>query len=205
MAAADYRPYETLVREAARIGRTQRSICASPSQRIGPRLAPWPGVIPTLEFALACTHRLGIVTNCSEQLGRRGGGPRRRAVRFSVVVTSERAGIYKPDPRPYRTCDRMSSVFRLTACPVRCRFGLRPLRHFQGQGSTPIGTTAIGLTAPAEAPRPLIESRARWRNFRHWQCARSETGFTRIRSQRARNPRNLRPASPTADESNRYS
>jgi HAD superfamily hydrolase (TIGR01549 family) len=43
---------------------------------------------------------LGVVTNCSETLGRTAID--RIAVQFRVVVTAERAGYYKPDPRPYQ-------------------------------------------------------------------------------------------------------
>ena len=59
----------------------------------------WDEAAEVLE-KLRQTHRLGVVTNCSEKLGRMAA--RRVGVPFDVIVTSERAGYYKPDPRPYR-------------------------------------------------------------------------------------------------------
>ena len=48
---------------------------------------------------LAGSVPLGVVTNCSNELGRRAA--ERVGVPFDVVVTAERAGAYKPRPEPY--------------------------------------------------------------------------------------------------------
>ena len=91
-----YRPYEELVREAA----VQVGFPASYADLLTARwdeLQPWPGVRATLE-QLRGRYKLAVVTNCSEALGHRAAG---LAGAFDVVVTSERAGFYKPDPRPY--------------------------------------------------------------------------------------------------------
>jgi 2-haloalkanoic acid dehalogenase type II len=92
-----YRPYEELVREAA----VQVGFPAGFAPQLAARwdeLQPWPGVPETLA-ELRGRYQLAVVTNCSETLGRRAaallGG-------FDVVVTSERAGFYKPHARPYQ-------------------------------------------------------------------------------------------------------
>ena len=48
--------------------------------------------------ALRPHSRLGVVTNCSRALGHRAAAL--LGVDWDVVVTSEEAGYYKPDPRP---------------------------------------------------------------------------------------------------------
>ena len=51
---------------------------------------------------LAPHYKLGVVTKCSEESGRIAadllGEP------FDVIVTSEQAGFYKPDPEPSSRC-----------------------------------------------------------------------------------------------------
>lgn len=89
-----YRPYETLVREAA----LATGLPAEAAGRLGSEwesLAPWDDAVETLE-RLRRDARIGVVTNCSERLGRRAASL--LGVPFDVVVTAERAGFYKPDP-----------------------------------------------------------------------------------------------------------
>lgn len=61
------------------------------------RLEPWPEV-PQVLSSLGGIP-MGVVTNCSEALAQRAA--RRVGVPFSVVVSAERAGAYKPDSGPY--------------------------------------------------------------------------------------------------------
>lgn len=95
--AGAWRPYEELVREAA----VQTGLPAEYAHQLAARweeLQPWPGVKETLD-QLRGRYRLAVVTNCSEEQGQRAArivGP------FDVVVTSERAGFYKPQARPYQ-------------------------------------------------------------------------------------------------------
>nr|WP_042197729.1 HAD-IA family hydrolase [Kibdelosporangium sp. MJ126-NF4]CEL23138.1 Probable haloacid dehalogenase [Kibdelosporangium sp. MJ126-NF4]CTQ90276.1 Probable haloacid dehalogenase [Kibdelosporangium sp. MJ126-NF4] len=97
-AVGDYRPYEDLVAEAARL------------QGVGPdrvdalvarwdELAPWPEA-PEVVAAVGRRARIGVVTNCSNELGHRAAA--RVGVDFDIVVTAEAAGAYKPRPEPYR-------------------------------------------------------------------------------------------------------
>ena len=114
-------------------------------------LTPWDDARPFLG-ALG-TRRIGVVTNCSDTLGRRAAA--RLGVPFDVVVTSERAGYYKPHPAPYRL-----ALAELGLAPARVLFVC-------GSGFDLFGTAAVGLDTlwhnraglarPGEAPAPLAE------------------------------------------------
>lgn len=98
-------------------------------------------------------RRRGVVTNCSETLGRRAASL--LGVRFDVVVTSERAGFYKPHPAPYRL-----ALEELTLPAEQVLFVC-------GSGFDLLGTAAVGrdtlwhnragLAKPDQAPPPLAE------------------------------------------------
>jgi 2-haloacid dehalogenase len=93
-----YRPYETLVREAA----IDAGLSASCAERLESRwgeIEPWPEV-PQVLAKLAQHLPLAVATNCSERLGRTAA--RCAGDVFKVVVTAEGAGFYKPRPEPYR-------------------------------------------------------------------------------------------------------
>jgi 2-haloalkanoic acid dehalogenase type II len=95
-AAGRYVPYLDIVSAAATdVGLPRES--ASMLEARWDSLPPWPDVMPGLA---AVTVPKGVVTNCSEALGRRAvtrvGAP------FNVVVTAERAGAYKPASDPYQ-------------------------------------------------------------------------------------------------------
>jgi 2-haloalkanoic acid dehalogenase type II len=152
-ACGAYRPYETLVREAAAETGLPATVADALEER-WTELAPWDGVAEVLDD-LRATHKLGVVTNCSERLGRLAAG--RLDVPMDVVVTSERAGYYKPDPRPYRL-----ALQELGASPADTLF-------VAGSGFDMFGTAAVrldtfwhnraGLALPAGAPAPLREAR----------------------------------------------
>jgi HAD superfamily hydrolase (TIGR01493 family) len=129
-----YRPYEDLVAEAAEAVGMPRRLAADLEDRYG-ELRPWPGVTETLQALAARSVRLGVVTNCSERLGRIAAGC--VGVELDAVVTAERAGFYKPDPRPYR--------LGLQALGVEpARVGLATYWHDRA-----------GMAAPDGAPPPL--------------------------------------------------
>ena len=91
-----YRPYETLVREAARdVGLPER--LGDELERRWPELQPWPeapGVLKQLGLPLA------VATNCSNRLGRQAAD--RVGVPLTVIETAESVGFYKPRPEVYR-------------------------------------------------------------------------------------------------------
>jgi 2-haloacid dehalogenase len=91
-----YRPFEDIVRDAATTVGIDRPKADELLHRWG-EAAPWPDVPDVLAHLNSYTRF--IVTNCSERLGKLAAA---RAGRFDLVMTAERAGAYKPDPRPYR-------------------------------------------------------------------------------------------------------
>lgn len=149
-----YRPYETLVAEAARSTGLSDKV-ALELERQWETIKPWdeaPGILRQLEER----HRLGVVTNCSERLGRAAAA--KLGVPFDVIVTSERAGFYKPRPEPYRL-----ALAELKLEPQEVLF-------VAGSGFDLIGTSKVGLDTywhnrvglqrPAGAPAPMRESRS---------------------------------------------
>jgi len=98
-----YRPFEEIVREAAKEVGLPKQKADALLRRWGD-FGPWPDVPPVLA-KIDGTKRF-IVTNCSRKLGRLASF---RAGHFDLVVTAEEAGAYKPDPLPYRMAlDRLA-------------------------------------------------------------------------------------------------
>src|SRR4051812_43798580 len=96
--AGDYRPHDDLVAEAAeRIGLPPDRAPALVGRLCG--LKPWPEA-PAVLALLRATVKIGVVTNCSEEVGRRAAA--QVGVPFGVIATAEAAGAYKPRPEPYR-------------------------------------------------------------------------------------------------------
>lgn len=111
--AGAYRPYESVVREAAEAtGLDPR--CAEVLVKRWNELAPWPEA-PAVLRQLASRVPLGIATNCSERLGRMAA--ERTGGAFAAVVTAEGAGYYKPRPEPYR-----AALSQLKTPPARTLF-----------------------------------------------------------------------------------
>jgi 2-haloacid dehalogenase len=100
--------------------------------------------------------KLAVVTNCSEQLGTLAAS--RIETRWDCVVTAERAGYYKPHPRPY-----ILALESLGVSPADAAF-------VAGSGYDLIGTSAVGLRTywhnryglprPVGAPARTYESTA---------------------------------------------
>ncbi len=91
-----YRPFEDVIRDAAAVVGIERATAEELLSRWGEPV-PWPDVPDTLARLHGYTRF--VVTNCSERLGALAAA---RAGTFDLVMTAERAGAYKPDPRPYR-------------------------------------------------------------------------------------------------------
>ena len=148
-----YRPYEVLVAEAARASALPERVSVALRNEWN-AIEPWeeaPRVLRELK-----DYRLGVVTNCSEDLGRAAAS--RVGVPFEVIVTSERAGFYKPDPRPYRLALR---ELALTASEVLFVAG----SGFDLVGTSRVGLDTywhnrVGLERPPAAPPPLHEARS---------------------------------------------
>lgn len=147
-----YQPYEELVAQAAENLGLSRSLAADLEQRWG-TLDPWTSVITTLT-SLKRTHRIGVVTNCSERLGQIAAD--RVSVPFDVIVTSERAGFYKPHPRPYQL-----ALDELGLPPERVLFVAGSGYDLFGTSKTGMDTfwhNRVKLPAPEGAPPPMAES-----------------------------------------------
>lgn len=141
-----YRPYETLVREAAEIAGFPATLADELERRWG-ELTPWHDATATLK-QLEGRVKLGVVTNCSDRLGRRAASL--VGVHFDVVVTSERAGFYKPDPRTYRL-----ALAELGVTPERTLFVAGSAFDLFGTSVVGLDTywhNRVGLAAPDGAP-----------------------------------------------------
>jgi 2-haloalkanoic acid dehalogenase type II len=91
-----YRPFDDIVRDSAGEVGIERAKADDLLRRWG-ESEPWPDVSRVLPHLT--TYTRFIVTNCSERLGALAAA---RVGKFDLVMTAERAGAYKPDPRPYR-------------------------------------------------------------------------------------------------------
>jgi len=152
--AGSYRAYETLVAEAAEAVGLPRRLACDLAAGYG-ELEPW-SEAPAVLAALQCLLPLGIVTNCSEELGRIAAA--RTGADFAVIVTAERAGFYKPHPRPYRI-----ALDALGVAAERCLFVAGSPYDLFGTGSLGIPTywhNRLGLMAPPEAPTPPWSEKA---------------------------------------------
>jgi 2-haloacid dehalogenase len=148
--AGRYRAYEELVGEAAEAVGLPRSLAVQLAARYG-EIAPW----PEAPAVLGSLHRfgipLGVVTNCSEALGRVAAD--RVGVAFSVVVTAARAGHYKPDPAPYEL-----ALQEIGVAPERCLFVAGSAYDLFGTARVGLPTwwhDRVGMALPPGAPPPL--------------------------------------------------
>ena len=91
-----YRPYETLVREAAADVGLPEGL-GGELERRWLELQPWPEAAAVLKTIPA---PLAVATNCSIRLGRQAAD--RVGVPFKIVETAESVGFYKPRPEVYR-------------------------------------------------------------------------------------------------------
>jgi 2-haloacid dehalogenase len=149
-----YRPYEILVAEAACEVGLPRSLAAELAGRYG-ELLPWPEV-PAVLGTLQPHVKLAIVTNCSQALALKAaactGGD------FAAIVSAERAGFYKPDPRPYR-----QALAELGLVPERCLFVAGSSYDLFGTAAVGLPTfwhDRIGMALPPGAPAPFLRHRS---------------------------------------------
>lgn len=144
-----YRPYETLVGEAAVAVGLAADLGRHLTARYG-ELAPWPEVADVLG-ALHGRVPLGVVTNCSDALGRIAVD--RTGIAFDAVVTAQRAGFYKPHPQPYRL-----ALAELGAAPQDCLFVAGSPYDLFGAGAVGLPVywhDRIGMEIPSGAPTPI--------------------------------------------------
>lgn len=124
-----YRPYETLVREAA----VEAGLTAHAGDELERRwgeLAPWPEVGAVLG-ELGRHVPLAVATNCSVRLGRMAAD--RTGARFKTVATAESVGYYKPRREVY-----LAVLAELGTDPARTLF-------VAGSASDVPGAKGVGM------------------------------------------------------------
>ena len=147
-----YVAYEQLVRDAAHItGLPDSTVNKLETQWA--ELPVWSGARETLKV-LQPHCKLAVVTNCSRRMGHRAAGL--LGIAWDAVVTSEEAGFYKPDPRPYLLALQRLGVQADQAAFVAgsgydlfgtAQVGLRTYWH-----------NRVGLNLPDGAPPPEVQS-----------------------------------------------
>jgi 2-haloalkanoic acid dehalogenase type II len=145
-----YRAYEDLVAEAAEVVGLPRGLAGDLEARYF-QLQPWPGARDTLGTIAAAGVSLGVVTNCSERLGRIAADC--LGVDLAVIVTAERAGFYKPHPRPY-----LLGLEELKVGPEHCLFVAGSAYDLVGTANVGLPTywhDRMGMTSPEGVPAPL--------------------------------------------------
>ncbi|MCY4399652.1 MAG: HAD-IA family hydrolase [Gemmatimonadetes bacterium] len=144
-AAGAYVPYVDLVADSAEAVGMPRAFALRLAARWD-ELAPWPGAGSVLR-GLARDWPLGVVTNCSDELGHRAaalvGAP------FRAVVTAESAGFYKPDARIY-----MAGAQAMGARPDEVLF-------VAGSPFDVVGADAAGMSVVWHNPLGIAADRAR--------------------------------------------
>jgi len=142
--AGRYCPYEELVGAAAVATGLPDGASTALFREWG-HVKPWPEASTVLE-RLASRVKLAVVTNCSDALARRAvtatGGT------YDVVVSSERAGYYKPRPEPYQLTLR-----ELSLPAERVLFVAGSPYDIAGAGGVGMPVfwhNRIGLTLPAQ-------------------------------------------------------
>jgi 2-haloacid dehalogenase len=146
-----YRPYTEIAADAARNAGLAPDLARHRVSRWR-ELEPWPDASQQLKRLARVGVRLGVVTNCSEVLGRAAADL--VGVPFDVVVTAERADAYKPDPKPYRL-----ALGEIATPAARTLF-------VAGSPSDIAGAAALGMDVywhnRALLPRPHGAASARW-------------------------------------------
>lgn len=144
-----YRPYETLVREAA----TQAGLPGRLGDELERRwneLQPWPEVGSVLD-RLSQHVPLAVATNCSDRLGQAAAD--RTGSKFAAVVTAQGVGVYKPRPEVYR-----AALERLGTAPARTLFvagSAADVPGAKGVGMPVFWHNRIGLS-PRDDARPDV-------------------------------------------------
>lgn len=126
--AGEYIEFSTLIEEAAADVGLPADRSAVLMDAWG-SLEPWPEVSSVL--STLPVPEIGAVTNCSENLARVAAA--RVGVPLSPLVSAERAGAYKPDPRPYQL-----ALSELDLDPSRVLF-------VAGSPSDISGATGVGM------------------------------------------------------------
>jgi 2-haloalkanoic acid dehalogenase type II len=149
--AGAYRSYENVLREAAQ----EVGLPAAKADELIDRwdeIRPWPEV-PAVLGRLE-PRRLAILTNCSQRLAEIAAAA--TGGRFELVLSAERAGFYKTDPRAYRA---LVAALGLPAERVLFVAGsAHDVRGAPAVGMPVFWQNRARLPVPAGGPAPLVDA-----------------------------------------------
>ena len=146
-----YQPYEETVRRAA----AEVGLAPARADDLLSRwseIKPWPETPEILRRLRG--HRLAIVTNCSQRLAEIAAAATGGS--FEVIMSAERAGYYKTDPRAY-----LAGAKALGLAPADILFVAGSAHDVPGAGGAGMKvywTNRQGLPVPAGAPMPLVNA-----------------------------------------------
>jgi 2-haloalkanoic acid dehalogenase type II len=149
--AGVYQPYEEMVRRAA----VELGLAPARADDLIARwgeIKPWPETPEILRRLGLC--RLAIVTNCSQRLAEIAAAA--TGGTFEVIMSAERAGYYKTDPRAY-----LAGAQALGLEPADILFvagSAHDVPGAAGAGMKVYWSNRQGLPVPAGAPMPLVNS-----------------------------------------------
>ena len=156
-----YIAYEQLVREAAaHVGLPESAALALEADWL--TLMPWSGALDALQ-TLAPHCKLAVVTNCSTRLGAQAA--HLLPVHWDAIVTAEEAGVYKPDPLPYRLAlDKLGVQAHEAAFVAGSSYdmfgtaavGLRTYWHNR------VGLPLVDGAQPPEIQSPTLDTLVPW-------------------------------------------
>lgn len=149
--AGVYQPYEEMVRRAA----VELGLAPARADDLIARwgeIKPWPET-PEILRRLG-QRRLAIVTNCSQRLAEIAAAA--TGGTFELIMSAERAGYYKTDPRAY-----LAAAQALGLEPADILFvggSAHDVPGAAGAGMKVYWSNRQGLPVPAGAPMPLVNS-----------------------------------------------
>ena len=98
-----YQPYRSILAQVARAIAAEHGLAVTDAQAdaFAGSVPEWPAFpdSPRALARLATRYRLGVITNCDDDLF--AGSARRLGVRFDELVTAQQVGSYKPAPRNF--------------------------------------------------------------------------------------------------------
>lgn len=146
-----YQPYEEMVRRAAAELGLEPTRADELIARWG-EIKPWPETPKILRRLRQ--RRLAIVTNCSQRLAEIAAAA--TGCTFEVIMSAERAGYYKTDPRAY-----LAGARALGLEPADILFvggSAHDVPGAAGAGMKVYWSNRQGLPVPAGAPIPLVNA-----------------------------------------------
>lgn len=151
--AGAYRSYEQIVIEAGDVVGLESSKASLLLERWeAGALQPWPETRRVLAELAAAGWTTGVVTNCSQRLAEIAAAATHYS--FDEIVSAERAGVYKTDPRAYRA--GLEALGQ--SAPTEVLFVAGSAHDVPGAGAAGMRvywSNRFGEPVPAGAPAPL--------------------------------------------------